>query len=197
MPKKTTETNSTAKEGAVKAVPSKKPIISEEESSEKEVSRLENKKAKSFNDTDLIECKSVTSGELIMIGKKSGNVYKWADYGDIENVEYRDLLYATRSKLSYITAPLMLILDDDFISQNKELSDFYDNVYVFKDVMEILDLPVDKMKEVVSKLPKGIKNAIKGIVATLIEEGQFDSLKKMKALDEVLGTMMVQTLADD
>lgn len=191
MPKKTTETSSTAKEGAVKTVPSQKSETLEE------VSSSEKTKAKSFNDTDLIECKSVTSGELIMIGKKSGIIYRWADYGDIENVEYRDLLYATRSKLSYITEPLLLILDDDFISQNRELSDFYDNMYVFKDVMEILNLPVDKMKEVVSKLPKGIKNAIKGIVVTLIDEGQFDSFKKIKALDEVLGTMMVQTLMDD
>lgn len=191
MPKKTTETSSTAKEGAVKAVPSQKSETLEE------VSSSEKTKAKSFNDTDLIECKSVTNGELIMIGKKSGIIYRWADYGDIENVEYRDLLYATRSKLSYITEPLLLILDDDFISQNRELSDFYDNMYVFKDVMEILNLPVDKMKEVVSKLPKGIKNAIKGIVVTLIDEGQFDSFKKIKALDEVLGTMMVQTLMDD
>ena len=193
MPKQTTKTNAVAKEGSVDTAPSKEPKILERE---KDASSLENKKGKSFSDTDLIECKSVTSGELIMVGKKSGSVYKWADYGDIEYVEYRDLLYATRSKLSYITAPLILILDDVFVSQNKELSDFYSNVYIFKDVMEILDLPVDKMKEVVAKLPQGIKNAIKGTVATLINNDQFDSLKKIKALDEVLGTMMVQTLAD-
>ena len=189
MPKTTTKTTA-SKEGAVKAAPSKDIEVLEAKTTE-------NKKEKSFKDTDLIECKSVTSGELIMVGKKSGDVYKWADYGDVERVEYQDLLYATRSKLSYITAPMILVLDDDFVSQNKELSDFYENVYVFKDIMEILDLPVEKMKAVVSKLPQGIKNAIKGTVITLINNDQFDSVKKIKALDEVLGTMMVQTLADN
>ena len=35
-----------------------------------------------------IECRSVTGGELILIGPKTGLQYTWADYGDTAWVEY-------------------------------------------------------------------------------------------------------------
>ena len=49
------------------------------------------KKEKTFDPTDLVNCTSVTAGELIMIGKKSGNLYRWTDCGDTQEVEYQDL----------------------------------------------------------------------------------------------------------
>ena len=48
------------------------------------------KKVKKYAPEDFIECRSVTGGELILVGAKSKLQYTWADYGDTAYVEYQD-----------------------------------------------------------------------------------------------------------
>lgn len=151
---------------------------------------------KAFKNDDLIPCRSVTNGELVMLGSKTGILYKWAGCDYVTDVEYQDLLYATRSRSGFVMTPRFIILDDDFVSQNKEVSNLYENLYTYGEINEILNLPLGKLKSVVSAMPEGIKNAVKGAVATAINAGNFDSVNKIKALDEIFGTSMLQVLVD-
>ena len=48
--------------------------------------------------------------------------------------------------------------------------------------------PVDKMISEISALPKSALDSIKVLAASSIDEGTLDSVKKIKALDELLGT---------
>ena len=152
---------------------------------------------KEFKNDDLIPCKSVTSGELLMPGKRTGRLYRWADCDDIEYVEYQDLLYSTRSRSQYVFEPFFLILDDDFIEQNKELNKVYDGLYSYNELSELLNKPADALKTIVPGLPKGIRDALKGIVATGITNGTFDSVKKIKVFDEIFETDMLRLLLDN
>ena len=65
------------------------------------------------------------------------------------------------------------------------------------DFEAILELPEVQMKEAIEKLPKGCKECVKGIVATKVDEGSLDSVKKIKALDEIFGTNLLLTLANN
>lgn len=152
---------------------------------------------KTFKPDDLIPCKSVTNGELIMVGAKTGINYKWAGCDYVEKVEYQDLLYVARAHSDFVMKPMFIILDDDFISQNKDVEKLYDTMYSFQEITEILKLPINKMIEVIKSQPTGIRNAIQGAAATGITAGTFDSVKKIKALDELFGTSMLQILVDD
>ena len=176
----TTSTKTTTASAGVKATTSAEPKI----------------KKKVFENAELIPCKSVTSGELVMVGHKTGNIYKWADCDYIEEVEYQDLIYAVKTHSAFITRPMFIILDDEFISQNKEIEQMYSGLYSFSEINEILSLPPDVMRDVITSLPDGIKNAIKGVAATAINNGSFDSIKKIKILDEIFGTSMLQLLLD-
>ena len=49
------------------------------------------KTVKKYAPTDVIECRSVTGGELILVGDKTKLHYNWADFGDTAYVEYQDL----------------------------------------------------------------------------------------------------------
>ena len=147
-----------------------------------------------FEKDELISCKSVTNGELIMVGAKSDNVYRWASCDYVEEVEYQDLLYATKRGSDFVMKPLFLILDDDFVAQNKNVQKLYENLYSFKQLNEILALPKDKFRSVLLSLPEGIRNAVKGLAATGINNGTFDSISKIKVLDEIFGTEMLNTL---
>lgn len=152
---------------------------------------------KEFKNDDEIPCKSVTCGELLMIGKKTNRLYCWADCNDVEYVEYQDLLYSVRERSKEVFSPRFIILDDDFISQNKELDSVYSDLYSFSDIREILNQSPERLKVTLSTLPKGILDAIKGAAATGINNGTFDSIKKIKVLDEAFGTDMLRLLLDN
>lgn len=151
---------------------------------------------KVYDKEDLIPCKSVTNGELIMVGAKSDNVYRWADCDYVEEVEYQDLLYAVKRNSDFVMKPLFLIMDDEFVNQNKDVQKLYENLYTFKELNDILNLPVHKFKSVIISLPEGVKSAIKSLAATQIDNGSFDSVNKIKILDEIFGTDMLNTLLE-
>ena len=152
---------------------------------------------KEFKNDDEIPCKSVTCGELLMVGKKTKRLYRWADCNDIEYVEYQDLLYSVRERSREVFAPRFIILDEDFINQNKELNSVYLDLYSFSDIREILNQSPERLKATLSTLPNGILEAVKGVAATGINNGTFDSIKKIKVLDEVFGTDMLRLLLDN
>lgn len=153
------------------------------------------KPTRKFKNDELIPCKSITNGKLLVDGDKSGILYKWADYGDVEEVEYRDLLYMVRSRAPWVYKPRLIVLDEDFIEQNPDLKNIYDSMYEVKDLRDILKMSPSQMKKTIDSLPVGAKEAIKGVAATMIDRGQLDSVEKIKVLDEIFGTKLLFTLA--
>ena len=156
---------------------------------------VETKKTKKFKYDDMIECRSVTNGKYFFTGKKSETPYSWASEGDIEYVEYRDLVFAVKEKNKCIFKPRIIILDEDFIEQNKPVKDFYNSMYTTSDFEQILDLSVSTMKKTIDELPDGAKELLKGIISTKISNGTLDSVKKIKTLDEIFGTEMLLMIA--
>lgn len=175
--KKTTSTSTKA--------PAKSEVVKETTDKEKRV----------FDKEDLIPCRSITFGELLMVGAKTKFVYKWANYDDIQEVEYQDLIYDVKIPGgSYSKFPRFIVIDDDFLEQNPILNDVYSKIYSKQDIREILNLSPNELKKAVEGLPKGVKDSLKTMVATMITSGSFDSMNKIKILDELLDTQMAQTL---
>lgn len=152
-----------------------------------------------FTDKDLIPCKSVTSGGLSFIGH-SGNKYRWGNYGIVEYVEYGDLKREAQSAnpTNFLFYPRFIVVDSDFVEEFPKLEEFYSKFYTDEgDFEKILNLPEEQMKEAIDKLPKGCKECLKGIVSTKIHEGTLDSVKKIKALDDIFATSMLLMLANN
>lgn len=153
---------------------------------------------KKFEPEDVIPCRSLVSGGLYIEGSRSHILYSWADCGDVVDVEYRDLIYLVRTREDVnIYSPRIIIEDDDFVEQNKAVKDLYESMYDVSDLNEILSLPKLQMIDAIKKLPKGAKEAVKGIASTLIESHMLDSVQKIKALDNIFGTKMLLTLVQE
>lgn len=146
------------------------------------------KQKRVFSESDGIPCRSITQGGLYMEGAKTHMLYEWVEYGDTTFVEYADLAAAVRTKSSYLFGPLFIVDDDDFVEEFSQLKKFYTENYTVSDLEEILFYPVDKMLEEISALPKSAIESLKVLAASSINEGTLDSVKKIKALDEVFGT---------
>ena len=156
-------------------------------------------KTSKFDAKDLIPCKSVTSGGLNFIGT-SGKKVRFADYGAVEYVEYEDLRREAQiaNPTNFLFYPRFIVLDPKFVEEFPKLDEFYSKWYSDEgDFNRILELPKQQMIEAIQKLPQGCKEALKGIVATELDEGRLDSVQKIKMLDEVFGTNMLITLANN
>lgn len=173
-------------------------VSKNEKEKEKVLKTNESSTKKEFGQEDLILCRSMVSGQLFVDGVRSGLLYTFADYNDTCEIEYRDLIYLVRSyKDKTIYEPRIIIEDEDFIAENPKLAELYESMYTKGDLMEIINLPISQMVDTINALPMGCRNALKGITATMIDNGQLDSIQKIKALDEIFETNMLLTLVQE
>lgn len=136
-----------------------------------------------------IPCVSITTGELIVIGEKSGISYDWLGRGDVVDVEYQDLVAAIRMGKACIKEPYFIIQSDEFLARYPQVKEIYGGMYTFGDLRKVItDLDVQSMKLTIESLPSGAKDSIRSIASTMIQNGQLDSVSKIKMLDEIYGT---------
>lgn len=185
--KKTTSTKKpTTRTTAIKKVASKKVENTAEEVVLEEVT----KEPKNFKETDLIPCMCVFPGSVGMTGKRTRNVYHWDGMGSIEYVEFQDLRSEVLNKKStYIYEPLIIISDDDFLDLNPKLHELYSDYYTPDEIIEVIeDSSPEEMKEFIENLPYKLKDNVKTIASTLIQNGELDSIRKVKIIDKIFGT---------
>ena len=167
----------------------KETIITENiESVEQEVKKPATKTPCKYAPDELIPCRSVTYGELLLTGTKSKLMYVWANYNDVTEVEFQDLQALKSTRSSYLFRPRFVIEDEELVEEwGKDFKDMYSKI-VSVDVEEMFNLPLGKFKTALKNAPKGVQQAVKNIAGEKIMNGSLDSLAKIKAIDDVLGT---------
>lgn len=143
-----------------------------------------------YRPEDTIWTTSVTAGELIMIGKKTKNVYTWSNYGDRTEVEYQDLAAAKSSKSSYVFSPRFIIEDEELLNSKgwENVKAVYTNFASVSDIEQIFDLNIGAFNRAIQNLPSGLVNTVKSIAAEKINNRTLDSISKIEVLDRELGT---------
>ena len=173
----------------------KKDVISEEIEIMEDVDNVQQppkkvpaKSSRKYAPDDMITCRSITYGELLLAGKKSKLLYSWANYGDTTDVEYQDLQALKSTRSSYLYKPRIVIEDEELVEQwEKDFGEMYKSI-VDVDVEDMFKLPLNQFKSRLKKAPKGVQQAVKNIAGEKILNGSLDSLSKIKAIDEILGT---------
>lgn len=142
---------------------------------------------KTFTDSDYILCRSVWSGGLNVVSQ-SGNLYEFKDYGSECEINYRDLVTMIRRGSSHVFLPRFVILDEDFLEDFPTIQKVYGEMYTKDDLVDILDLPISRMKTEIAKLPEATKNSMRNLIATQIANGRLDSIAKVRALTEIFNS---------
>ncbi len=163
---------------------STKPKKSE---SAEEVVEKPKKELRKFAQDDMILCKSVTYGELLLPGKKSKLLYIWSNYGDTTEVEFQDLQALRSTRSAYLMNPYFVVEDEELLEQWPELKALYDKTMAL-DIDSLFSLPINQFKKKLRDVPIGFKDPIKNIAGEKIRNGSLDSIAKINALDEILGT---------
>ena len=142
------------------------------------------KEKKVFTDSDYILCRSVCSGGLNVIAP-SGILYRFNDYGDEYEINYRDLVNMIHRHYEDVFLPRFVILNEDFLEDYPTVKKVYGKMYTMNDLIEILGLPNTQMKKEIEKLPETTKGQMRNLIATQIANGKLDSISKVRALTEI------------
>lgn len=149
------------------------------------------KTVKKYAPTDTIECRSVTGGELILVGDKTKLHYTWSDYGDTAYVEYQDLQALQSRKSGFLTKPRFMIEDEDLVAQwSSMLKPIYDKINT-KNIEEFFNLPIDRFEAQLNVMPAGLKEAVKTRAVQMIQSDELYDIRKVRAIDTAWGTDFV------
>ncbi len=150
------------------------------------------KEAKKFGPSDLVECRSITAGELILVGSKTKLQYTWSDYGDTAWLEYQDLQALQSLKSPFLIKPLFIIQDDDLVELwGNMLKPIYDKINN-QSIEDLFELPIERFKTTLSNFPDGMKETVKSLAVKMIQTEELYDIRKVRAIDEVLGTDFVE-----
>ena len=146
------------------------------------------KTVRKYDQDELIMCRSIVYGDLLIVGPKTKLLYSWANYGDTTPVEYQDLQALRSIRSQHLLKPRIVVEDEELIAQwGKDFENLYSKI-VDVDAEKILDLPLGKFKAALKNAPNGVQQAVKNIAGEKIMNGSLDSLAKIKAIDEILNT---------
>lgn len=148
-----------------------------------------------FKPDDMIECMSITPGELLYEGPKTKTLYEFTDAEDVCEVEYQDLDFSARSRSQFVMQPLFVIKDNDFIEAHPQLKGVYDEKYSPRELRRILEMYPDALAEALMAMPKKYIDTFIGIATSEIDSGRFDSAKRARAIDSVCGTALLQRMS--
>lgn len=147
---------------------------------------------KKYAPDERIECRSVTGGELILIGPKTGLQYSWADYNDTAWVEYQDLQALQSRRSGFLVKPRFIIENDDLVEQwSSMLKPIYDKVNT-ESIEAFFELPLNKFKAQLQVMPAGLKDAIKTRAVQMINSEELYDIRKVREMDAAWGTDFVE-----
>ena len=148
------------------------------------------KKTRKYEPEDLIPCRSMYAGTLLFTGDKTKITYEFSNMGDFRYIEYQDLLSALLMRKKSIFAPYIIIEDEELLENThwQEVRKVYDGLYDRQDLINLINLPTARFDSEFRKLPSGFKNTIATMISEMITNGTFDSMNKIKIIDEECGT---------
>lgn len=145
------------------------------------------------NDT-MVECRSGVSGNLIYKSMLNpGYTVEWDDLGDVQELEYRELVSMRGNQRRFFEENWILI-DDPAVIKKLGVERYYKNSLTTDDFEEVFSMPADEIKKVVPTLPGGTKDAIASEAKKKIESGELDSRSAIKALEDSLSVELEETI---
>lgn len=150
-----------------------------------------------IDDSAIINVKSNVFGELTYIDKRTHEETKWARCGSVQPMTFGALKNMKANSISFYKHQWIVIIG--FADENADkytTADIYKALFVtqyYKDLIEpsdyeeICSWDPDEIKRRVSYMSAEAKVNLAIALNTYIEKGILDSLKRIKAFEEVLG----------
>lgn len=142
----------------------------------------------------MVECRSGVSGNLIYKSSLNpGYVVEWNGLGEIQEMEYRELVSMRGNQRRFFEENWILI-DDPAVIKKLGVGRYYQNSLSTDDFEDVFNMSADEIKEIVPALPGGTKDAIASEAKKKIDSGELDSRSAIKALEDSLDVELEDTI---
>lgn len=158
------------------------------------VVEVEVPRSKSTDNSELIPVRSVTTGKVVYISKRTGLEYVWGSYGDIIDIEFGELRNMRSSSPRFLEDPL-LVVEDDNVANQLRLTELYNKIIEDKEIEKFLRQPSENIIQKLKDLPKGTKELISDLAVKKVKDGSLYDIRVIKVLEKHLGVEL-QTLVE-
>lgn len=133
-------------------------------------------------------------GMLVYVSTKTHEEYIWERFGDIQYLELKELRGAkSTNKDMYINNYFMF--DDEFswVIPYLGLEPYYENAVDVDGMTAMFSKSPTEVKKCIKDMSKGQKKSLSYYAREKVHNGEIDSLKLIKALEESLGITLIET----
>lgn len=156
-----------------------------EEPQKKEVVTQPRKKGvREIEHNELIPVRSVTQNGLTYVSPKTHLKITWGEYGDIELLEFGELLTMRASSKEFLNKPYVVV-DDEEVAQKLGLTKIYEELLTDNEVDDFLSMPLEDMEQQLPNLPQSSKELIAEKARNTVGK-TFNDIRKIKLLDKEL-----------
>lgn len=149
--------------------------------------------ASEVDPNQLIAVKNGFQGRLIYVSSRTGERFVFDEFGDVQEIELRELRNAKNSQKSFFTNNWFMFDEDDaWVVSYLGVSQYYANVIDIDSFDDIFEMPPEEVENIVSKVSDGQKKSIEYRARQLLLEDGIDSNKVIAALEKSLGVELVE-----
>lgn len=161
--------------------------IEKKETKKKEVNKIQEKikKVRALDREEYVPVMNNTTNNLFFKHSNCLTTLDMYEYGDIQEIKIGELMTMKSSQPRILKECWLMILDEDVV-EAMGFSEMYENVITVDKADELFKLSAKKIKDVLSKAPKIVKENIGRLVKKRVDNGKWESLTKLKAIEEAL-----------
>lgn len=138
---------------------------------------------------DLIPVMNYTTG-LLVYESRNGRGWRFEGYGDTDEIELAELITMKNSQPRILNEPWLLILDDDAV-EYLGLKNLYKNIIKPQDLEKVFSLPENKIKEIIEKVPKSVKQLVAEKAKQMVEQKKLTNVVIIQLLEELLNVDLI------
>lgn len=139
----------------------------------------------------IVEVKNGFPGLLIYVSSKTGELFRWEELGDEQDMELQELKNARNASKAFFENNWFMI-DDPEILDYLGVTQYYKHAVRLENCDEILAMSPAEIEKTVPAMSSGQKLALKYRVKQLIATGELDSIKAITAFENALGVELIE-----
>lgn len=184
--KGTTAKTSTSQKARVDAPATKPEIIEKPIEATKPV-------VKEIDPTQYVTVLNGYQGKLTYKSKKTGELFKWNEFGSEQEMELRELRNAKNTYKKYFEKNWFMFSDEfAWVIDYLGVGQYYKNAISIDEFDTIFQKSPDELKKIIEGLSDGQKKAVAFRAKTLIADEVIDSNKVIRTLEEILGVELIE-----
>ena len=120
-------------------------------------------------------------------------MFEWDEFGGEQEMELRELINAKNSAKGFFINNWFLFDDEDvWVIDYLGVGVYYKNTLNVEEFDELFSMSPDEIGDIVASLSDGQKRSLSYRARVKIANEEIDSMKMIRALEEALGTALVE-----